>query len=356
MAGSNRRAPQFERMAPKKFARNCPLLAKGASLECVIMKKLVLIAAVLFAGFSATAQVKVEVHFDGEQFIANEPLIARVRIVNDSGTTLRFGDTPDWLGFAIESLEGPYVRALRPPKTITEPFNVESSHTANVRVDLAPAFDLTKTGRYKVTATVKVPSFGTSFASPAKTFFIVTGTRRWEKQFGAPSHIAPPDSNGLPELRKYMLIEALSGKETRFYVRVTDKFESNIRVIPIGTLVSFSKPEPQIDKWSNLHVLYQIGARAFTYFVVNPDGLLIARETHEISDSRPYMATTDEGRIVIRGGNRRPTVDDIPPYDAAQLPQETEEPVPAVTDAPATNKAAAKKSSSAVNAKDKKKR
>src|SRR5688572_5633571 len=166
--------------APKKSERKCPLLAKGASLECVIMKKLVLIAAVLFAGFSATAQVKVEVHFDGEQFIANEPLVARVRIVNDSGTTLRFAETMDWLGFAVESMEGPYVRALRPPKTMTEPFNVESSHTANVRVDLAPAFDLTKTGKYKVTATVKVPSFGTSFASSSKSFFIVTGTRRWE--------------------------------------------------------------------------------------------------------------------------------------------------------------------------------
>ena len=333
------------------------MLARDASLECVIMKKLVLIAAVLFAGFSATAQVKVEVHFDGEQFIANEPLIARVRIVNDSGTTLRFGETMDWLGFAVESMEGPYVRALRPPKTMTEPFSVESSHTANVRVDLAPAFDLTKTGKYKVVATVKVPSFGTSFASPSKNFFIVTGTRRWEKQFGAPSHIAPPDANGLPEIRKYMLIEAMSGKDTKFYVRVTDKFEGNIRVVPIGTLVSFSKPEPQIDKWSNLHVLYQIGARAFTYFCVNPDGLLIARETHEISDNgRPHMATTDEGRIVIRGGNRRPTVDDIPPYDAAQLPQETEELQPESTDAAATNKAVSKKSSSAANAKEKKKR
>lgn len=320
------------------------------------MKKLVLIVAVFFAVLSATAQVKVEIQFDGEQYIANEPLIARVRIVNDSGTTLRLADAPDWLGFAVESTEGPYVRNLRPPQIPTEAFNLESSHTATVRVDLAPAFQLTKTGKYKAIATVRVPAFNTSYASGGKDFYIVTGSRIWEKQFGVPSTIAPVGTNGLPEIRKYMLIQALSGKETKFYARVTDAMENNIRVIPIGTLVSFSRPEPQLDKWSNLHVLYQIGARQFTYSVVNPEGMLIARETHEISDTRPAMATTDEGRIVIRGGNRRPSVDDVPPYEAAQLPQEALQPLPAAaTNAVSTNKAS-KKTSTAVNATDKKKR
>jgi hypothetical protein len=328
------------------------LLAKGASLECVIMKKLVLIVAVLFAVFSAPAQVKVEIQFDGEQYIANEPLIARVRIVNDSGATLHLADSADWLGFAVESLEGPYVRNLRPPKIPTEAFNLESSHTATVRVDLSPAFELTKTGKYKAVATVRVPAFNTSYASGGKEFYIVSGSRIWEKQFGVPASISPPSTNGLPEIRKYMLIQALSGKETKFYARVTDARESNIRVVPIGTLVSFSKPEPQLDKWSNLHVLYQIGARQFTYSVINPEGMLIARETHEISDTRPQMATTEEGRIVIRGGNRRPSVDDVPPYEAAQLPQEALRPFPASTNAPATSQ----KTSPAVNAKDKKKR
>jgi hypothetical protein len=332
------------------------LLAKGASLECVIMKKLVLIVAVFFAVLSATAQVKVEIQFDGEQYIANEPLVARVRIVNDSGTTLRLADAPDWLGFAVESTEGPYVRNLRPPQIPTEAFNLESSHTATVRVDLAPAFQLTKTGKYKAIATVRVPAFNTSYASGGKDFYIVTGSRIWEKQFGVPATIAPVGTNGLPEIRKYLLIQALSGKETKFYARVTDAMENNIRVIPIGTLVSFSRPEPQLDKWSNLHVLYQIGARQFVYSVVNPEGMLIARETHEISDTRPSMATTDEGRIVIRGGNRRPSVDDVPPYEAAQLPQDALQRSPAAaTNTVATNKAS-KKTSTAVNATDKKKR
>jgi hypothetical protein len=309
----------------------------------------------LLAAVAASAQVKVEVVFDGEQYIANEPLIARVRIINDSGSTLRLAGTPDWLDFAVRAKqngkEGGYVRPLRPPTSI-DAFTLESSKTATVRMDLSPCFNLTQTGEYQVVATVKVPAFSATYASPPKTFFIVTGSRMWERPFGVPPSIAAPDPGGLPEMRKYILIQALSGKETKFYVRLTDAQENNIKVIPIGTLISFSRPEPQLDKWSNLHVLYQIGSRSFVYTVINPAGLLIARETHEISDTRPTMATTDEGRIVIRGGKRRPTIDDIPPYDAAQIPDQTTEPVAA----PATNASATKKPASSVNAKDKKKR
>jgi hypothetical protein len=325
------------------------------------MKKLVLIAAVFWAVWAAPAQVRVEVVFDGEQYIANEPLIARIRIVNDSGTTLHLGATPDWLNFAIRykdalTKDSPYARPLRAPRLPEKAFDLESSSTATLRVDLAPCFSLTQTGEYQVVATVKVPAFNNSYASPGKTFFIVTGSRMWERAFGVPPSIEPPDASGVPVMRKYILIQALSGKETKFYVRVTDAQENNIKVIPVGTLISFSRPEPQIDKWSNLHVLYQIGSRSMVYTVINPEGLLIARETHSISDTRPSMVTTDEGRIVIRGGVRTPSVDDIPPYDAAQLPDQTPDSLAAPTNAPATNKPTSKKPASSVNAKDKTKR
>jgi hypothetical protein len=310
------------------------------------MKKLVWVVLSLAAVLAAQAQVRIEIRFDGEQYIANQPLIANVRIVNDSGVTLRLGDDPNWLAFTIETMEGPYASQLRLPDVVGA-FELESSHTATKHVDLAPCFNLTRSGKYKVFATVKVPAFKTSFASPGKVFYIVSGSRMWEKQFGVPPNIAPPDSNGLPELRKYMLIQALSGKDTRFFVRVTDAQENNIRVIPIGTLISFSKPEPQIDKWSNLHVLYQIGARSFVYSVVNPDGQLLAREIHEITDTRPTMVETDEGRIIIKGGARRPSVDDVPPYDAALLPE------PVQVSAPDTNNAS-KKATTAANGKKKK--
>jgi hypothetical protein len=332
---------------------NCPLRAEGSSLECVIMKNFaVSLVVLLLAVARVSAQVTVSVSFESEQFLANEPLIAKVRIVNDSGATLHLGEDTDWLNFAVETLEGPYVQSLNPPDVVGA-FDLESSHTATKRVDLAPCFNLTRPGKYKVVATVKVPAFNTKFASPGKAFYITTGTLLWQKEFGVPLSIAPREKDSLPETRKYIILQSNSGKESKLYVRVTDRLENNIRVIPIGTLISFSHPEPQLDKWSNLHLLYQTAGKTFSYSAINPEGQLMARETHEYSDTRPILSSTDEGRVVVRGGNRRLSIDDIPPFDAADLPEPIVARSPAATNSANSKKATSKKSSSSVNAKEK---
>ena len=98
------------------------------------------------------------------------------------------------------------------------------------------------------------------------------------------------------------------------YARVTDLSESRVfRVFPIGPMISFSKPECQIDKSSNWHVLYQNGARSFNYSVINSDGLLLVRQTYEYTETRPVLRVDREGRIFIGGGARRLSPDDLPP-------------------------------------------
>ena len=116
-----------------------------------------------------------------------------------------------------------------------------------------------------------------------------------------------------PEVRKYALQQAIHLKQMKLYVRVSDPSESRIfGCFPLGPMVSFSNPEHQIDKQSNLHVLYQTGARSFNYSVVNPDAKLVVRQTHEYSDSRPVLRADREGRIFVAGGVRRFTRDDLP--------------------------------------------
>jgi hypothetical protein len=298
-------------------AFNCPLRAPGSSLlECVIMKIVAVVFALILSACGLAAQeVTVDISLESEGYLANEPLIVKVRINNQSGATLHLGDVPGWLSFAVVSTEGGYVAPLRSPELPKFDKPLDSSETAKLKVDLAPCFDLTRQGRYKVTATVKAPAFNTSFASNGKTFFISNGTKRWETKFGVPSTIAPLGADGRPELRKYSLIEANYASETRLYARVTDATDHNIRIVPIGALMSFSTVDQQTDKWMNLHILYQNGAKSFLYSVINPDGFMLARERHDFTDTRPTMYSNSEGRIGVRGGARRYTSHDIPPVN-----------------------------------------
>jgi hypothetical protein len=257
----------------------------------------------------ARAQVSVELVLDQDQFLPGESVVVAVRVTNFSGQTLHCGKDDDWLRFNVEARNGYVVSKLGDP-AVKEAFELGSSQVATKRVDIAPSFTMAKPGRYLVTATVRLPQWSQEITSKAKGFDVIAGTTLWEQDFGVPRASA---DKGPPEVRKYALQQAIHLKQMKLYVRVTDFTGSRVyRVFPIGPLLSFSDPEKQLDRESNLHVLYQTGARTFNFSVINPDGRLLIRNTYEYTESRPVLRADREGRIFVSGGMRRPSSDDLP--------------------------------------------
>ena len=254
----------------------------------------------------ATAQLSVEVVTEQEQFLRDEPLPIKVRITNRSGQKLQFGKDDNWLSFMIESQDGAVVSKLMDVPVIGE-FTLESAQMATRQVDLMPCFDLSKPGRYKVSATVKVKEWKDEVGSKPKPIEVTKGTKIWEQTFGVPA------SSGAPDARKYVLQQAHYQKQLKLYLRLTDINDNKVfRVFPIGQLVSFSQPEAQLDGSSNLHVLFQTGARSFLFSVINPDGELVIQQTYDYTATRPVLRANEEGRIFVAGGLRRLTKRDVP--------------------------------------------
>jgi hypothetical protein len=276
------------------------------------MKKIVLLAAILLTMLNPLcAQIGVEVTLNQEQFLPGEALPAAVRITNRSGQTLHLGADPDWLTFSVESADGTIVLKSGEVPVIGE-FALGSSKVATKRVDIAPYFSLTQPGRYSVVATVRIRNWNDALSSPPKSFDVIEGAKLWEQEFGVPP--ASGASNTAPELRKYILQQANYLKhQLGLYLRLTDASGAKaFRVFPIGPMLSFSRPEAQVDKLSNLHVLYQYGPRAFSYTVFNPAGDLIVRQTHDYINTRPRLQADPDGNIVVFGGVRRLTTTDVP--------------------------------------------
>jgi hypothetical protein len=263
-------------------------------------------------------QITVEVHFDEEQYLANESMVAAVKIVNFSGQTLKLGAEPDWLRFAVES-DNYYVTKRGDPPVVEE-FDLPSASKATRRVDLAPYFDLGRPGHCRVTATVKITQLGQEITSPPAKVNIISGTKLWELEFGLP--VPPGNGGAAAEARKYALLQTMSQRRMRLYVRVSDRYDARVyRIFPLGRLLSFSRPETQVDRQAQLHVLFQTGAREFTYCVINPDGELLKRQTHSYTDTRPRLHADQEGKISVAGGVRVVTSSDWPkPSDSELLP------------------------------------
>ena len=262
--------------------------------------------------------VSLALALEQEQFLSNEDLRVAVKITNRSGQTIEFGKENDWITFSVEARERYVVRQLGDAPVAGE-FSLESSQSGTKRVNLTPYFDFRQAGRYQVTASMKIPQWGVEIASRPVFFDIINGTKLKELDFGVPS----PASDRPPEMRKFILQQAIYSKQMRLYLRLTDSTSTTVlKVFPIAPMVSFSKPEAQLDKFSNLHVLHQTGARSFNYSVINPDGDVIKQQTHDNSSTRPTLRIDEEGSIAVSGGVRRVTARDLPQLAAPQLPDQ----------------------------------
>jgi hypothetical protein len=275
---------------------------------------------------NAPAQVvSVQVTLDQEQFLPGESLPVAVRIFNNSGQPLHLGADADWLTFNVESVDNNAVVMRNADPPVTGEFDVGSSEVATKRLDLVPYFTLTHAGRYRVVATLHIKDWSADVASPAKEFDIIDGALLWSRDFGVP--LPAGATNQPPVVRKYTLEEAnYLRKQLRMYVLVSDQSGSRIlKVSAIGPMVSFSRPEAQLDGASNLHVLYQSGGQSFIYSVINPDGDITQQEIYDYVGTRPHLGVNTDGDIVEQGGARRVKPGELP---AVKSPDELPAPAP----------------------------
>src|SRR5688572_29756810 len=276
----------------------------------------------LVAPLGLWAQLRVELSFDQETYLPQEPMNAIVQIYNSSGQKLRLGRDAEWLSFSIESVDGRIVKQIKVPDVVGE-FDLPNGSRARKIVNLAEAYDLRTFGRYLITAEVHVPEWGEAFTNPrAKPIGIATGVTMWERTFGVPD----VKTDARPEMRKFQLLQANHRKQLSLYARVTDESEAHTYALTVlGPLLSFSKPEPQMDRFSNLHVLYQDASHTFRYFMITPDGMLLSRQTWALGDSRPAMTVNSEGRISGTGGAGRVSASDLPPPELLSEKKSTSE-------------------------------
>lgn len=234
--------------------------------------------------------------------------MAGVRIINRSGQTLALGEEPDWIDFSIERVGGGFVRQLSDPP-VQRPFKLESTQQGTLSVDLAPCYDLRQAGIYQISAQVKVKDWDSRLAAKPVRFEIIEGTKLWEQAVGIPQSA----SNQQPEIRTYSLQQANYLAEPRLYLRVSSSDGTVIKLLNVGRILSFGRPEPILDKRSRLHLLHQDGARSSEYLVVNPNGSIEIRQTYEYGDSRPRLRLDENGEVNVSGGIRRPSPKDLPP-------------------------------------------
>lgn len=268
-------------------------------------------------GSGARSPVGLELKLGQDRFLPRERMELEIMVRNQTGQPLTFRPEDDWLDVTVTTVlnvpgEGSLVTRLR-PVVISESFTVNHTLGAKATVDIAPCFDLSRPGRYKVSAAMKYSGARPPLVSQPVIFEVVPGSVLWEQQFGWRG----TDAGAQEEVRKYSLQQLTSTQHRlQFYVTVTDGDESILRQVSLGRANAADRPQSRLDRLSNLHVLHQTGPRWFTHTVIDPKGEVRIRATYEATDptrARPGLKTDDDGLVNVSNAARVARPDDLMP-------------------------------------------
>src|SRR5215213_9293570 len=84
------------------------------------------------------AQLRVELSFEQETYLPNEPMYAVVRLYNTGGRTLQLGTDDQWLSFSVESADNRVVKQIKNPEVKGE-FSLPNGSRARKLVNIAEA-------------------------------------------------------------------------------------------------------------------------------------------------------------------------------------------------------------------------
>jgi hypothetical protein len=276
-------------MIPRfSVSRVCLALALGLGL----------LAAIPEAG----AQVRVDLSLRRSLFIRYEPLVAVVSITNLSGRDLNLADEGNhkWFSFHIESAAG----ALIPPYNADyslSPVQIPAGQTIKRAVNITPLYPLTEFGIYRVRATVFDPQTKHFYSSnPPLNVEITEGRMLWQQTIGVPDD----GKNEGGQTRTATLLSHRLPDETQLYLRIEDKENGLVFCThQLGRLVSFDKPQIEIDAQNQIHILQNTAPRMFLYTEVGLDGQILDRKQYAGTEqTRPTLRRNTAGGYQVVGG------------------------------------------------------
>ena len=261
--------------------------------------KSILFAACFFLAASARAQIQVDLKLPRLQYIAHEPIVAKLAITNLAGrnVNLRDGEGQTWFGFEITGSEGQPIAPVTLNKS-EMPLNIPAGKTVTQKINLTPLYAVHDFGAYRVRAHVYLADLSKFFYSQTKVFQVTDARPVWQKTVGIPE-----GSRASGNTRTYSLLSNRFPDHTALYVRVEDK---SIGVVyatySLGRIIGFEEPKAELDRANQLHILHCAAPRNWIYSRVGLNGELLAHSAFIESKTRPRLRHTSDGGVTVFGG------------------------------------------------------
>jgi hypothetical protein len=265
-----------------------------------VMKSVMLTgASVLLLSLTARAQIQIELRLPRLQYIAYEPVVAKLAITNLAGrdVDLRDGDGQPWFGFEITGSEGQPIAPIAASKS-ERSLSIPAGKTVTQKINLTPLYPVHDFGTYRVRAHVYFADLNKFFYSQTKVFQVTDARPIWQRTVGLPEEAA-----GSGETRTYSLLSNRFPDHTALYVRVENKNSGVVyATYSLGRIIAFAEPQAELDRANQLHILHCAAPRSWAYSQVGLNGELLRRSAFMESKTRPRLRHAADGTILVVGG------------------------------------------------------
>ncbi len=239
------------------------------------------------------AQIQVSCRVEPQRAVLHEPVIATVRVSNNTGQTITLRDDRPgarlWL--SIEQSPGRPIRQTA-PFLLGEPMVIPAHQSVTRRINITQSYDLRQTGPYTVRA--RVDWAGETFMSGNIYLDVVPGLEI-DRLTGA----AAEDGSGR---RLYRLLTLNRERGEHLFLRIDDQEQGLCYgVIHLGRSLRSQGITMQLDASNRINVLHQSGPGRYLHHVVSPNGNVVTRRAYTSDEPGVSLSRGRDGRMIVDG-------------------------------------------------------
>ncbi len=260
-----------------------------------------LIAVLLAAAATGSAQINLDLKLDRSLYLAHEPITGELIIVNMAGRDLIFGESGglSWLDFSVTDGRGHLITPVQGERS-ERPIVLGAGQTYKHKVTINRRYPMASIGSYRVKASVHFPQINRVFETKQVTVQVTEGQPMWSQIVGVPQ--------GHPQAgtyREYSLMTYYHGARSKaLYFRLKDSESGMVfRTYPLGDYIALRPPAHAIDSQNQLHILHMTGPQSYRYTIINIDGEPVRQQTlYGKGPNRPELKNSGYGDVTLVGG------------------------------------------------------
>jgi hypothetical protein len=252
----------------------------------------------------ALAQLALDIDFSRNVYLVNEPVYARLRLRNDSGTPLVFGESENLQGRLYLEVIAPNGNRYSMPETAANPLQglvLREGQEREVLFELTEFMKFHVAGSYKIYAYVGHDMLPVKYRTPDRRFEINTGVSLWKRTVGLPEILSGASAQQSRQ-RTYELLALRDGRKKNIYLTIYDARKLHA-MIPLGEIQGAASIRCEVDAFSSLHLLLPMSSRVYEYLKYTPEGELETRKLYRKDKVAPVLVRDpDIGSITVAGG------------------------------------------------------